>query len=145
MLYLQLPEIERAAAGLGCRLCAKCKTFYRPCAAVMLCWDEWDRVRYKWRVLHIAPKAYVFEESGKVWDPGYGVRFCDWESGKLVKLERQSVFFTRHPLLQEARAEFVKWMLQRYPELVGQPWTKPVLDRLGIDLEAEIAMWQLSR
>jgi hypothetical protein len=63
----------------------------------------------------------------------------------LVKLERQSVFFTRHHLLQEARAEFVKWMLQRYPELVGQPWTKPVLDRLGIDLEAEIAMWQLSR
>jgi hypothetical protein len=145
MLYLPIGEIEWKAADLGFRLCAKCKTFYQPCAAVQLCWDEWDRVRYKWRVLHIAPKAYVFVESGKVWDSRYGVRFCDWESGKLTKLERCSVFFARHPLLVEARGEFEKWMLQRYPELVGQPWTKPVFDCLGIDLEAEIAMWLLSQ
>jgi len=145
MLWLRLYEIGRKAAEFGFRLCPLCKAFYQPCAAVKLCWDRWDRVRYKGRrVLHIAPKAYVWGESGKVWDPRYGVRFCDWESGKLTKLEGCSVFFARHLLLQEARGEFEKWMLQRYPELVGQPWTKPVLDRMGIDLEAEIAMWQLS-
>jgi hypothetical protein len=73
------------------------------------------------------------------------VRFCDWESGKLTKLEGRSVFFARLPLLQGLRDGFEKWLLQCHPELVGQPWTKPVLEQLGIDLEAEIAMWQLSQ
>jgi hypothetical protein len=146
MLYLRLHEIERAAAELRCHLCPECKLLYQPCVAVKLSWDEecdrwWDRRL----IVHIVPKAYVLDDGGRVRDPEYGVRFCDWESGKLAKLEGCSVFFARHPLLQEARGEFEKWLLQCHPELVGQPWTKPVLDWLGIDLEAEIAMWQLSQ
>ncbi len=144
MLYLRLDELEWKAADLGFRLCTECKTFYQPCVAVMLCWDErWDEWRYKWRVAHIAPYACVWDESGSERAADYGVRFCDWGSGKLVKLAGQSVFFARLPLLPGYG--FEKWLLQCHPELVGQPWTKTVLDQLGIDLEAEIAMWQLSQ
>jgi hypothetical protein len=144
MLYLQIHEIEKAAAGLGLRLCPKCRASYQPCVAVKLCWDgQWDGRRNKWRVAHIAPKAYVVDESGVLLDPKYGVRFCDWESGRLVRVAGQSVFVSW--LLVRLDEEFVKWLLRCHPELIAKPWTESVLNQLGIDLEAEIAMWLLSQ
>jgi hypothetical protein len=36
-------------------------------------------------------------------------------------------------------------LLRRYPEIVGRPLTARLLQELGCDLEAELAMWQLSQ
>ena len=41
------------------------------------------------------------------------------------------------------RRDFVEALLGSYPELEGKPLTEELLERVGCDLEAEIAMWQL--
>jgi hypothetical protein len=50
--------------------------------------------------------------------------------------------FWKSPELGDRK--FEKFLLKRYPGLSNQPWTKSVMERLGIDLEAEIAMWILA-
>jgi hypothetical protein len=43
------------------------------------------------------------------------------------------------------RRDFVEALLERYPALVGKPLTEELLERVGCDLDAELAMWELSR
>jgi hypothetical protein len=44
-----------------------------------------------------------------------------------------------------ADGDFVVFLLERYPCFTNQPITVELQERVGCDLEAELAMWQLSK
>jgi hypothetical protein len=56
--------------------------------------------------------------------------------------EWRGVVVPEHPTLFDG--EFVSYLLRRYPALRGELLTEHALRRAGCDLEAEVAMWQLS-
>jgi hypothetical protein len=129
-MYLQLRELEQVAARRGFRLCPACSTLYEPCVVVSLQGDQ--------GVAHIIPIVcewftYPYSVWWKYWE-----RLCDKK-----RYPRHEDIFWQCDMLGDR--EFWIFLLKHYPGLSGQPWTKSVLDRLGIDLEAEIAMWQLSQ
>ena len=80
-------------------------------------------------------------------------RFCDEVPDNLIAVVRSSkmigavdiyqvCFQAKHGLFGDM--DFMALLLLKYPELRDRPLFERVLNQLGIDLEAEIAMWQLS-
>jgi hypothetical protein len=131
MRYLQLRELERVAAQHGFRLCPTCATLYEPCVVVHLLGEE--------GVAHIIPLVCGwFSPPYSVWWGYFEGMLCN----RKKHIHHERVFWKSAEL---GDRKFWMFLLQRFPGLNYQPWTKPVLDRLGVDLEAEIAMWQLSQ
>jgi len=132
MLYL-LHELEQVAAQHGYLLCPTCSTLYEPCAVVTLQWTDRG-------VAHILPLVCVFVESWRsVWQGYLQGRLCDGTKHMPVC----GVFCRKCATLDDR--EFLTWLLRRYPGLSRKPLMESVLRLLGIDLEAEIAMWRLSQ
>jgi hypothetical protein len=132
MRYLQLRELEQVAARRGFRLCPACSTLYEPCAAATLQWTAHG-------VAHILPVVYIWDGSWCCVRRWYlRGRFCDG----VEPMPLHGRFCTWYATLDNG--EFLSWLLQRYPGLSRKPLTEPVLNQLGIDLESEIAMWQLA-
>ena len=126
MQYLQIHELEQMAAQ---PLCAGCAARYEPCAAVWL--------QTAGGVVHVLPVGYGFK--GFAWTLLMSFRFCD---GVLVPT-LGAEFCARYSVLGDM--DFMAFLLQKYPELLRQPLVERVLSQLGVDLEAEIVMWQLSQ
>jgi hypothetical protein len=151
---------------LDVRLCSRCLERYTvPCAAVCIEIDadnvghvvlfQYNRAVMSNRAPHgcvfyralrrcgerrwvgmLAPARSPFSEAGfgeSGLYPPCGVKKGDWRG--VILMGYRTLFC----------GEFVNYLLQRYPCLQGRLLTRRTLDRLGIDLEAEIAMWQLSR
>jgi len=140
MQYLQIHELERIASQ---PLCAECAARYEPCAAVWL--------QPAGGVVHILPVWYGYD--GTAWRWLMSQRFCDGMPGSLIEIIRSSkmvwavgihqvCFQAKHGLF--GNMDFMALLLEKYPELRDQPMVERVLNQLGIDLEAEIAMWVLA-
>jgi hypothetical protein len=118
----------------GFNLCEKCVERYTPCAALMLQYDIG-------RIAHIAPAVYYCDEwlGRKHPHRSYAGRLCDgqrpagWE-GKFVAV---------HKAFEDG--DFVVYLLERYPSFANQPITVELQEQEGCDLEAELAMWGLSK
>jgi hypothetical protein len=118
----------------GFELCAKCVARYVPCVVLVLQYDK-DRIAH---IMHVVHEWDAWR--GERWARrSYGGRLCDglrpaaWE-GKFVAV---------HAAFD--RRDFVEALLEQYPALVGKPLTEELLEREGCDLEAELAMWSLSK
>jgi hypothetical protein len=118
----------------GFELCEKCVARYVPCVVLVL---QYARDR----MAHIMPVVHEWDAwRGERWARrSYVGRLCDglcpaaWE-GKFVAV---------HAALD--RRDFVEALLEHYPELAGKPLTEELLEQVGCDLEAELAMWSLSK
>ncbi len=139
---------------LDVRLCPQCLERYtQPCAAVVVEEDadgighivllRYDTV-LRWTVAYEAMRCC----SGQRWmgyiTPAHSSPLCTGFSLPLVHAptEWRGVIMPAHPALLDG--EFVNYLLRRYPALCGKLLTERALRRVGCDLEAEIAMWQLA-
>ena len=118
----------------GFELCEKCVERYTPCAALMLQYDIG-------RIAHIAPAVYYCDEwmGNKLPRWSYAGRLCDgqrpvaWE-GKFVAVHKAF-----------AEGDFMVFLLERYPSFADKPITVELQELEGCDLEAELAIWSLSK
>ncbi len=118
----------------GFELCEKCVARYTPCAALMLQYDIG-------RIAHIAPVVYYYDDwrGNKLPRRSYVGRLCDGQ--RLARWEGK--FVAVHKAF--ADGDFVVFLLERYPSFTDQPITVELQEREGCDLEAELAMWSLSK
>jgi hypothetical protein len=87
-------------------------------------------------VVHILPVGYGF--NGFAWTLLMSFRFCDGVWVPTIGAK----FCAQYSALGDM--DFMALLLQKYLELLRQPLVESVLNKLGIDLEAEIALWKLS-
>jgi hypothetical protein len=146
---------EKDLKGLNVRLCPQCLERYTtPCAAVVVEEDA-DGVGHivLLRYDGILQGTAVYEAmrccSGQKWIghiiPAHSspllTGFClPWVHSPT---EWQGVVVPLHLTLLDG--EFVSYLLRRYPALRGELLTENALRDVGCDLEAELAMWKLSR
>jgi len=143
-MFVRWEQVETVLRrGYMERLCPECKERYEPCAAVWL--------QSAGGVVHILPVWYGYD--GVAWRWLMSQRFCDEVPDNLIAVVRSSkmigavdiyqvCFQAKHGLFGDM--DFMALLLLKYPELRDRPLFERVLNQLGIDLEAEIAMWQLS-
>jgi hypothetical protein len=148
---VQLHDLQ----ALGIPLCLQCAEQYTaPCAGVVLEKDAFDT----W---HIILPRYSAEGGGVL----YKASRCCWEEltwhGMLLPARaspsgigfrapwvhgqyawRSIIVVGPHALVD---GEFMSTLLRRYPVLQHQPLTMQLLRKTECNLEAEVALWQLSR
>jgi hypothetical protein len=118
----------------GFELCEQCVARYVPCMVLVLQYD-------KGRIAHIMPVAHKWDawRGQRCARRSYVGRLCD----RLCPAAWEGKFVAVHAALD--RRDFVEALLGSYPELEGKPLTEELLERVGCDLDAELAMWELSR
>jgi hypothetical protein len=118
----------------GFELCEKCVARYTPCAALMLQYTVGG-------IVHIAPAVYYCDDWGgeKLPRRSWAGRFCD---GQRFAVWRRK-FVAVHKAFAEG--DFVVYLLERYPSFTDKPITVELQEQEGCDLEAELAMWSLSK
>jgi hypothetical protein len=117
--------ILRNAPSWGARICPACRRRFVPCLAVGV---------YQVRVVHLLVPRIAFDLDRLIL---VARGFC----GKRVRgaMLRGVVW---SPYVEES---FLLQLVQRYPKLVGVPFTVHALRRAGCDIEAEWALWLLGR
>jgi hypothetical protein len=137
---------EKDLKSLNVRLCPQCLERYtKPCAAVVVEEDA-DGVGHIVLLRYYRLYEPVVQPS-VVYD---AVRCCGGQKwyGELIParclrgFNRKGVVVIGYPTLVDA--EFVSYLLRRYPALRGELLTESALRKAGCDLEVEIAMWQLA-
>jgi hypothetical protein len=116
------------AARYNLPLCPKCLARYEPAVAVEL--EEADGVLHVWiAVYKITPDGRVLlDRDGR----------CCGRKGTRGKWRCMTV------PTSDALVNYLPQLAKRYPEIVGRPLTERLLQELGCDIEAELAMWVLA-
>jgi hypothetical protein len=136
------------------RLCPRCLERYtKPCAAVLVEEDA-DGVGHivLLRYGALLQRTVAYEAvrccSGQKWIghiiPAHSSPLLTGFCLPLVHspTEWRGVVVPMHRTLLDG--EFVSYLLRRYPALRGELLTESALRKVGCDLEAEVALWQLS-
>ena len=146
---------EKDLKSLNVRLCPQCLEHYaKPCAAVVVEEDA-DGVghivllRYDTLLERTAAYEAMRCCSGQKWIghviPAHSSPLLTGFCLPLLHspTEWRGVVFPTHRTLLDG--EFVSYLLRRYPALRGELLTESALHKVGCDLGAEMAMWELSR
>jgi len=129
-LFVMLETLEGMAAKYDLPLCSECLARYEPAVAVALEEDA--------GVLHVWSAVCRIMPEGRVLLDRYVGRCCGtegtWKRWRCMTVPNGDVVVNYLPHLAKL-----------YPEIVGRPLTVRLLQELGCDIEAELAMWSLSK
>jgi hypothetical protein len=128
-LFVPLERLEGMAARYNLPLCSECRARYEPAVAVALEEDA--------GVLHVWSAVCRITPEGRVLLDRYVGRCCGtegtWKRWRCMTVPNGDVV-----------VNFLPHIARLYP-IAGRPLTAQLLQELGCDIEAELAMWVLAR
>ena len=128
-LFVSVEKLAGIAAKYNLPLCSECVARYEPAVAVSL--EEADGVLHVWSaVCRITPEGRVLLDR-------YVGRCCGtegtWKRWRCMTVPNWDVV-----------GNYLPHLAKLYPEIVERPLTAGLLQELGCDVEAELAIWTLA-